>query len=113
MDNDNPLKIASEITQFNDIVDFMQDEHLDKALHLVLKLLMKPDVPPAMAPRLIVELQALSTKFAIESVRYATIKRDKAGTDNNFKKNIYYSLKEALDKLVDALKYSARYGLGN
>lgn len=112
MTDENPLELVSAITEFNDLSEFMSDEQLDKAMHLVVKLLMKPDVPAAMAPRLIVELQALSTKFAVMAVYYSTIARDKAGTPNNHKKNVYYSTKEAIDKLVDALKYSARYGLG-
>jgi hypothetical protein len=40
---------------------------------------------------------------------YSTIAKDKAGTTNNNKKNIYYSAKESIDKLVDALKYVVRY----
>lgn len=105
----NPLELISEITEFNDTSKFMNDAQLDKCMELVIKLLMKPDVPAAMAPRLIVELQALSTKFSMLAVYYATIGKDRAGTVNNHKKNIYYSTKEAIDKLVDALKYSARY----
>lgn len=106
----NPLELVSEITEFNDMSNFMDDEQLDRCMALVVKMLMKPDVPAGMAPKLIVELQALSTKFSMMAVYYATIGRDKAGSVNNHKKNIYYSTKEAIDKLVDALKYSARFG---
>jgi hypothetical protein len=42
------------------------------------------------------------------AVTYTTIKKDRAGTLNNNKKNIYYAMYDALDKLVAALKYSAR-----
>jgi hypothetical protein len=87
----------------------MQDEHLDKTMAVVVKLLMNPDIPPAKAPLLIIELQAMSTKFAILASVYSTIAKDKAGTINNNKKNIYYSVKESIDKLVDALKYVVRY----
>jgi len=75
----NTLHLISDITEFNDLHDFMQDEHLDKALAIVVKLLMNPDVPSAKAPHLIMELQA------------------------------NYSVKESIDKLVDALKYVVRY----
>ena len=51
-----------------------------------------------------------TAKEIIESVkRKSTIAKDKAGTENNNKKNIYYSVKESIDKLVDALKYVVRY----
>ena len=109
--DENPLGFVSEITEFNDLHDFMQDEQLDRAMELVVKCLMSPDIAAQKAPRLIVELQAISTKLAFACVTYSTFKKDKAGTTNNNKKNVYYSTKEAIDKLVDALKYAARYGV--
>ena len=107
----NTLELISDITEFNDLHEFMKDEHLDKALAIVVKILMNPDVPSAKAPMLIMELQAMSTKFAVMSSVYSTIAKDKAGTVNNNKKNVYYSVKESIDKLVDALKYVVRYNL--
>lgn len=109
MSENNTLELISQITEFNDLHSFMQDDQLDKALSIVVKLLMNPDVPAAKAPLLIIELQAMSTKFAMLASVYSTIAKDKAGTDNNNKKNIYYSAKESIDKLVDALKYVVRY----
>jgi hypothetical protein len=105
----NSLELISDITEFNDLHEFMQDEQLDKAMAIVVKLLMNPDVPSAKAPHLIIELQAMSTKFAMLASVYSTIAKDKAGTVNNNKKNVYYSAKESIDKLVDALKYVVRY----
>ena len=57
----NTLELISDITEFNDLHEFMKDEHLDRALAIVVKLLMNPDVPSAKAPHLIMELQAMST----------------------------------------------------
>ena len=105
----NTLELINSITEFNDLHEYMKDEQLDRALAIVVKLLMNPDVPAAKAPLLIIELQAMSTKFAMMASVYSTIAKDKAGTANNNKKNIYYSAKESIDKLVDALKYVVRY----
>ena len=105
----NTLELISDITEFNDLHEFMKDEHLDRALAIVVKFLKTPAVPSSKAPHLIMELQALSTKFAVLASVYSTIAKDKAGTANNNKKNIYYSVKESIDKLVDALKYVVRY----
>jgi len=105
----NTLEFINDITEFNDLHVYMADQQLDKALAIVVKLLMNPDVPSAKAPHLIIELQAISTKFAMMASVYSTIMKDKAGSVNNNKKNIYYSAKESIDKLVDALKYVVRY----
>jgi hypothetical protein len=110
MTDENPLETVSILTQFNDLTDFMQDDQLDRALELAIKCMAHPDIAASKAPRLIVELQAISFKFAVKAVEYATIKKDRAGTDNNHRKNVYYSVKEALDRLVDSLKYAARAG---
>jgi hypothetical protein len=108
-DDKNTLELISSITEFNDLHEYMKDEQLDKALAIVVKLLLNPDVPAAKAPHLIIELQAMSTKFSMLASYYSTVAKDKAGTANNNKKNIYYSAKESIDKLVDALKYVVRY----
>ena len=108
---DNSLEIIEIIEEFNDLHEFMQDEQLDKALNLVVRLMMKPNVPSSRAPALIVELQALSTKFAILAAQYATIASGPARSPQAHKKNLYFSIKEALNKLVDALKFSAKSGV--
>jgi len=109
MSEKNTLELISDITEFNDLHEYMKDDQLDKVMAIVVKILMNPDVPAAKAPGLIIELQAMSTKFGMLAAYYTTIAKDKAGTVNNNKKNIYYSVKESIDKLVDALKYVVRY----
>jgi hypothetical protein len=106
--DENPLETVSTITEFNDLLEFMQDPQLDRALDLAIKCIANPEIAATKAPKLIVELQAISFKFSLKAVEYATIKKDRAGTDNNHRKNVYYSTKEALDSLVSALKYVAR-----
>jgi hypothetical protein len=107
----NPLEFISDITEFNDFHDYMKDEQLDRAMTVIIKLLANPDVPAAKAPMLIIELQAISAKFGMLASYYSTIGKDKTGTINNNKKNVYYSVKESIDKLVDALKYVVRYNV--
>jgi hypothetical protein len=106
--SESTLELISRVTEFNDLHEYMNDEQLDKALAMVVKLLMNPDVPSAKAPMIIIELQALSAKFAVLASYYTTIAKDKTGTPNNNKKNIYYTASSAIDRLVDALKYAAR-----
>ena len=97
----------SALTEFNDMKEFMNDKDLDYALDLIIKLIAKPDVPSSKAPDLIIKMQALSAKFAMLSRYYTTFEK---GGDNAKKKNVYYTAEEAINRIVDALKYSARYG---
>jgi len=109
---DNPLELISSITEFNATHEFMSDAQLDRAMEIVVKLIVKQgEIPAVKAVPLIVELQALSTKFAIASAQYATFDSGAARSEKAHKKNVYYSVKEAINKLVDALKISAKYGL--
>jgi len=101
------IETISELTEFNDMKEFMNDKDLDYALDLIIKLIAKPDVPSTKAPDLIVKMQALSAKFAMMSRFYTTFEK---GGENAKKKNVYYTAEEAINRLVDALKYSARYG---
>ena len=110
-DEKNTLEVISLVTEFNDLHDFMNDEQLDRAMMAIINIIAKPDIPAAKAHILIVELQAISAKFGVLASYYSTIAKDKAGTINNNKKNIYYSVKESVDKLVDALKYVVRYNV--
>ena len=99
----NTIDLLNEVSMFNDISEYMQDDELTEALVLVAKLIAQPDVPPHRAAALIVQLQSYSTKFAMLAAYYANVKKD-----DRSKKNVYYSAREAVDKLVDALKYAAR-----
>jgi hypothetical protein len=98
---------VSELTEFNELKEFMNDPDLDEALDLIIKLISKPDVPSMKALELIVKLQALSAKFAMLARYYTSFEK---GTDASKKKNVYYSIADAIDKLAAAVKYSVRTG---
>lgn len=101
------VELISQITELNDLSDYMQDEQLDRAMHLVVKILFEKGTLPAhKAPAVIAELQALATIFALKATYYATI--GKKGTEESKKKNIYYTAKEAIGKLCDAMKYLSK-----
>ena len=101
------VDLLNTVNEFNEISEFMQDEELTQALVLIAKLMAKPDVPASVAAELIVKLQSYSAKFAMLASWYTNVKKDEKA-----KKNIYYSAKEATDRLVDALKYTARISHG-
>ncbi len=99
----NTAELLNEINQFNEISEFMQDKELTEALIVIAKLISNPDIPAAKATLLITRLQSYSAKFAMLASWYSHVKKDERA-----KKNIYYSARESIDKLVDALKYSVR-----
>lgn len=103
----NIFESISSVSEFNDMSGYMKDPDLDEALNLVIKLIVKPDVPASRAPELIVRLQALSAKFSMLKRYYMTFEK---GTEASIKKNTYASMADAIDKVVDSLKYIARYG---
>jgi hypothetical protein len=105
MSADNVLEKISEITEFNDIKEFMNDPELDSALEAIIKIIAKPDIPPAAASILIIKLQAISSKLAILARYYTTLEKGEAASK---KKNVYYTVSDSLDKLVAALKYGAK-----
>jgi hypothetical protein len=97
------VEVLNRVSGFTEISEFMDDPELTSTLVLVAKLIAKPDVNPSAAAQLIVQLQAYSAKFAMLASWYANVKKDERS-----KKNVYYSAREATDKLVDALKYMTR-----
>lgn len=103
MAENNTIDLLNEMNHFNEISEYMQDPEIDKALAMIVKLIANPDIPPAKAAMLIVQLQSYSSKFAMLAAWYANVKKD-----DRQRKNIYYSARESMDRLVDALKYTAR-----
>jgi len=109
---DNPIDLINQVAEFNDINEFMKDDEVDEALALIVKIYTKPDIPSTQAVVLIAKLQAMSAKCGILATYYSTIAKGPTGSISNKKKNVYYTLKDSIDKLVDSLKYVARLNLG-
>lgn len=109
---ESTLEYINQVTEFNDIHEFMDDSDLDEAMAVLVKIIMKPDIPSTQAIYLINKLQAMSAKFGLLATYYTTVAKGPSGSINNTKKNVYYTMKDSLDKMVDALKYVARYNIG-
>lgn len=86
-----------------EIADYMEDEELTQALTFIAKLIIKPDIPLAVATVEIVRLQAIAAKMAFKATWMTNVDKSDRG-----KKNIYYTAAEAINNLVSALKYIAR-----
>lgn len=101
-----PLEYISKIGEFQELHEFMNDPELDEALAILVQVMVNPNLKPETNQKLIVQLQAYAAKFSMLASMYSTIKKAPAGSPNNFKKNIYYTTAESIDKLVQALKYT-------
>lgn len=99
------LELVNEVAEFTDISEIMDDDQLTDALGIIVKLMMNPDVPAQRAVNLIVQLEAYAAKFKMLASYYTNVKKD-----DRAKKNLYYSANEAVQRLVDSLKYSAKLG---
>ena len=101
--SDDVIELVNEISEFTEISDYMNDEYLTEVLGLIVKLISQPDIPATAAIPLIVRLEAMSAKFAMQASYYTNVnKSDRA------KKNLYYSIVDATRRLVDALKYTTK-----
>lgn len=97
-------EVIGTIYEYSEIHEFLRDPQMTRALELLARFYGSGgDVPYVKAAGLIVELQALSTSFAAKAIFYQTI--GKAEPDSAHKKNIYYSMRDAMAKLSDSLKY--------
>lgn len=100
-----PIDYISEIRELVEISKFMQDDKLDEALSLMVKLTVKSDVPPGAAARLVVKLQALAGVMSAKGKYHMLFKPE---ADSPKKKNVYLSVADSLNNLVNAVKYSVR-----
>lgn len=98
--------IIGTVSEIQKLSQVMEDPELDEALAIVIRCIRKPDVPPDAATLAIVKLQAISAKMAAGSVYYKTF--GKGGTDERYRKDVYYTMREAINLLVDSLKYIIR-----
>lgn len=97
------LELVAQVDEFNKISELIDDDQLNEALAAIVKLMLNPDIPPAKAVGLIVQLEAYAAKFSMLATYYTNV----AKTERT-KKNVYYSIAHAIQRLVDALKYTAR-----
>lgn len=94
---------ASTIEQVNglyEIAEYMDDAELQTALEFIAKIIIKPDIPLAVATIELVRLQAIAAKLSLRATWMANVdKSDRA------KKNLYYTAAAEIDKICSTLKY--------
>jgi len=110
MDDKSILELISKVDEFVEISDLFDDRDMDIALSKVVRIVSNPDINPASATTAIIHLQALATKFRIQASWLKNCSKPKPGEEDYKKKNMLFSMVEAIEALVNALKYAVRSG---
>jgi hypothetical protein len=103
--------ILNNVKELVWIADKLEDPELEAALAILVKMIAKPDVPMNKVGPSIVRLTALAAKFSFAATYYKTYGSTgtgDAGKPGRYKKDMYYTAAEAINRLVDALKYIVR-----
>jgi hypothetical protein len=91
------------IKELKDLNEYIDDQDLEDALNILLKLISKPDLPHQVLAPTIVQLQAISGKLKVmASVETHLYKKDRA------RKNLLYTICDVIDSNVQALKYLSK-----
>lgn len=103
---DDVSDIISVSKEFASLSEHIEDPDLDRAMMYMAKFIEDPTMTSASAQWAIVHLEALASSFGMKSVNYKTY--GKGGVDERYRKDVYYTARDAIRHLVDALKYVIR-----
>lgn len=98
--------LYSDYEELIEVCDLMGDDEFTEAVNEVIRVFRKPDMLPTRASILIQKLQSTATLMGIRKNWY--IAYGPKTPEGKFKKNMYFTMEERLDKMVDALKYMAK-----
>lgn len=98
--------ILESVFEINELSKKLNDDEFDRAMEIVIKCIKNPEVPVKDVAKVITQLSALSAKFAVSTTWYKSF--GKSGQTEQYKKDIYYTARHAIDNLVDSLKYQQR-----
>lgn len=103
MEREEIIELVSTVTELNDASEFLSDEDIDLALATVIRLIAKPSLPPNVAAPLVVQTQALSSKFAMQAKNIILFGDSREDTKK--RKNAFFNVSAELEKVSNALKY--------
>jgi len=101
------LEYVSQVTELNEISKYLQDDTLDEAMDFIIKTVMnQKDIPPTQIPKLIWKVSGISGVLKMKAKYYMLF--GKEDPEASRKKNVFLTCAEALDKIVDSMKYMAK-----
>lgn len=102
---ESPLEHISKIHDLMELDVFMDSPEFTEAVELALKCIAKPNIPPAIARTALMKMQGFAFQFRMQAATYTYLKKGRAGTDENTKKNVYFAISEQCHELAQTLKY--------
>lgn len=100
------IEKLSDIMEFREMNDFMDDREVERGLLKLVSILAKPDINPVHVAKHIVDCDALATAYAIKAKYYMSIGKDEP--DARDKKNFCLTMREEFHTLSASLKYLVR-----
>lgn len=97
------MSTLDDLKELAGVAEYVNDDDLNFAMGRILKLISKPDIPNEILGIEIVRLQAISAKLEMLA-SYET----NVGKTDRAKKNLLYSAVNAINNVVNALKYLVR-----
>lgn len=89
--------------ELNRIDEFLGDEEIHEALVHVSRIVANPNISSKTAARLVGQLEGIAFNTKLKAKYYMFMGKGDDGA--NEKKNYYFSVSEALQRVVDSLKY--------
>lgn len=102
------FEYVGKIREFHALHSFLGDEDFTQMLDLSLRCLSQPPKSAENARNLLMKFQAASVKFNTLAIFYTTLRKGRAGTEDNYRKNMYYAMADQCDKMAQSLKYIVR-----
>lgn len=91
--------------ELNSISEDFDDEDVEDAIKIIIKIIAKPHIPASTAAPLVAKTQALSSKFGLMAKYYMLYPVDLSKEEKTRKKNALMTLSAELEKVSNALKY--------
>ena len=106
------LEHLSKLQDLMDMHDYLEDDNWAHAQELALKCIANPNISAATARKALLQMQAYSMYFKNLGNYYMLLKKGRAGTAENTKKNAFLSMAGECHEMAQTLKYLAKEQFG-
>ena len=102
--SNNMIDLVAGVAELQEIADYLQDDDVTESLALVIRIGHESPKPQTVV-KLITKLESKAFQFRMKGKYHMVLEK---GGDAAKRKNLYMSLSEGLQRIVDSLKYIAR-----